>query len=152
MSKLSAVEVGKIALIILKHKYARQGAELRPGEFIPYVTKRAQLIGCTREELLQFFSKYLLPEVLHSCELTGLQVNHEPSEREVKIAYRLLKMEFFWNLRGLREEVHRIATKTSLKFEEVAPIAIYVARKHLRDEFEEEKLSELDIEGSFELK
>ena len=151
MIKLSANEVGKKALTILKYKIGQRGIDLRPSEFAQHVTKNAQRIGCPREELLDFFNKFLVPEVLHSCELKIHFQKIEPSEREAKIAYRLLKMGFFWDLRGLREEVYRIVEKTPLEFEEVAAIVTNIAKKHLRDEFGEGEAIELDIDGGFEL-
>lgn len=151
MIKISSKEVGRKALVILKYKVSRQGIDLRPSEFSQHVTKRAKLIGCPREELLVFFNKFLLPGILKSCELKGEDSNSEPSEREAKIAYRLLKMGFFWDLRGLRDEVYQIVDKTSLTFEEVASIVVHIASKHLRDEFGEGDAIKLDIEGGFDL-
>jgi len=136
----------------LKYKVGQRGIDLRPSEFAQHVTKNAQRIGCPREELLAFFNRYLVPEVLRSCELTDdVKKGYEVSEREAKISYRLLKMGFFWDLRGLREEVYRIVEKTPLKFEEVAAIVTNIAKKHLRDEFGEGEAIELDIDGGFEL-
>lgn len=60
-------------------------------------------------------------------------------------------MGFFWDLRGLREEVYRIVEKTPLEFEEVAAIVTNIAKKHLRDEFGEGEAIELEIDGGFEL-
>ena len=152
MIKISAYAVGRKALIILKYKVRKQGLDLRPSEFAQLVTKRAQLIGCSRDEILAFFNKYLVPEILVGCELKGQQEDRSlPNEREAKIAYRLLKMGFFWDLRGLREEVYRIVEKTPLEFEEVAAIVSNIAEKHLRDELSEGAIG-LDIDGGFELK
>lgn len=151
MIKLSANEVGKKALIILKYKVGQRGIDLRPSEFAQHITRNAQRIGCPREELLEFFDKYLVPEILHSCELKIHHQGHEPNERESKIAYRLLKMGFFWDIRGLREEVCRIVKETPLEFEEVAAIVTNIAKKHLRDEFGKDNVIELDIDGGFEL-
>ena len=146
------MEVGEVALVILKYKVSHQGIDLRPSEFGPFITKRAQLIGCSREELLAFFNKYLVPDVLRICELTNVSHQYTPSEREAKIAYRLLKMGFFWHLRGLRDEVCRIAEKTSLEYALVAAIVTDIARKHLRDEFCEGDDLKLEVDGEFELK
>lgn len=152
MVKISAHEVGAIALVILKYKIGRQGIDLRPAVFAQFITKRARLIGCPREELLAFYNKYLVPEILRNCELTRYdKMGHEVSEREAKIAYRLLKMGYFWNIRGLRDEVNIIVEKTQLGFEEVAAIVTNIAKKHLRDEFVEGEAAELDIQGGFEL-
>lgn len=151
MIKLSANEVGKKALIILKYKIGQRGIDLQPSEFAQYVTKNAQRIGCSSEELLDFFNKFLIPEVLRSCKLEIHFQKTEPNEREARIAYRLLKMGFFWDLRGLREEVYRIVEKTPLEFEEAAAIVTDIAKKHLRDEFGEGETIELHIDGGFEL-
>ncbi len=151
MIKLSANEVGKKALIILKFKVGNRGIDLRPVEFAQHVTKNAQRIGCPREELLEFFNKFLVPEVLHGCELRGHYDNSEPSEREAKIAFLMLKMGFFWDLRGLREEVYRITEKVPLEFEEVAAVVTYIAKSHLNGQFGEGEAIKLEISGGFDL-
>lgn len=150
--KLSSYEVGKIALTILTFKISNQGLELKPREFAQHVTKNSQRIGCPREELLEFFNKFLVPEVLHSCELKGHYDDSEMTEREAVLAYRLLKMGFFWDLRGLRDEVNRIVENTPLSFDEVAPIVNHIALRHLNDQFGKSDTITLDISGDFELR
>ncbi|MFA6554003.1 MAG: hypothetical protein WCS89_00660 [Candidatus Paceibacterota bacterium] len=151
MIKLSAHEVGKKALIILKFKIGRQGIDLRPSEFAQRITKNAQRIGCPREELLGFFNRFLIPEILHSCELRGHHYDSEPNEREAKIAFRMLKMGFFWDLHDLRNEVYSIVEKTPLEFNEVASIVTHIANRHLWDQFGEGEAVTLDISGEFKL-
>lgn len=145
MIKLSAYDVGKKALIILQFKIARQGIDLRPGEFAQYITKNAQRIECPREELLVFFHKFLVPEVLRGCELNASRNVSVSSEQEAKIAFRLLKMGFFWDIRNLREEAYRIAEKTPLEFHVVAAIIKFIAVRHLNDEFGEGDAIKLEI-------
>ena len=146
MLRLNKYELGKKALTILQCKIKRNGMDLRPDEFARKVTKLSQLIDCPREEVISFYEKFLIPHVIRGCQMKTTRFDESaPSEEEARIAYRVLKIDYFWDISDLREEAQHIVDKTSLKFEEVAAIAIHIAKKHLKNEFGEGEALELEV-------
>lgn len=137
MVTMTKYELGVTCLTILQFKIHRNGMELRPEMFEQKVQKIAKLLNLAREEVVFFFKKYLLPEILAGCNLGARTKYPEPNEREAWLAYRILKIEHFWELQDLRTEVRRIVDRTSLDFEDVAAIAIHIAQKHVCDQFGE---------------
>lgn len=147
MLTMTQFELGKKCLTILQYKIRRNGMELRPEVFEQKVQKVSRLLNAQREEIVAFFKKYLLPEILVGCNLGPKGHSPNPNEREAWIAYRILKIEYFWDLRELREEARSITNKTPLSFEEVAAIAAFIAHKHVRDQFGEGVDTDLNVTG-----
>jgi hypothetical protein len=150
MLKMSSRDLGKYALVMLQYKIAKSGVDLRPTEFDEKITREAQRINCPREELLAFYRRFLIPEVLKVCKLDLKPEHTTPSEREGEISYRLLRLLYFWNLNGLRKEVRCISDSTPLDFEQVAAITLDIVSHHIKMQFgegEHVKLELLDNPG-----
>lgn len=138
MVKMTKHEFGQKCLIILQFKARRNGMELTPEIFQAKIIKCAQLLGATREEVLDFYTKFVIPEVMLGCgtKIEGYSPK-EPTEREAWIAARILKIEYFWDLKNLRREAYNISEKISVSFKEAAAIITNIATKHLWDQFGE---------------
>lgn len=69
------------------------------------------------------------------------------TEREAWIAYRILKMHFFYDFRQIQTHITNLSETTGLPRNEVKAIVQLIMRKHLRDEFGNAngKLDELEI-------
>lgn len=137
MKKLSEYEVGKQALVVLQYKMSRSGLDLNPGEFREQVSRYADAIGCTADNILAFTQRFLIPEILTGCNLAPRVQYPDPSPQEALIAFGILRIRFFWDLKGIREEAYNISKKTRLTFEEVAALAIYIAEDHIHRQFGE---------------
>lgn len=132
MVKMTKIEYGQNCLRILRFKVRKNGMELRPEVFEDKIMKCAQLLGAGREEILDFYSKFIIPEVMMGCaiKIKGYSPQ-EPTEREAWIAARILKIEYFWDLKNLRREAYGISEKIAVSFEEAAAIITHIANKHL---------------------
>lgn len=119
--------------------------EMRPEAFSQEVDKLVRLEVGTREELLEFFDKYLMPEIRKGCGLKAESEKSIPTQKEAHFATRILKIRYFYDLRDLRGEAYRISEKTPLAFEEVAAIITDIARKHICDQFGEGEAVKLEI-------
>ncbi|MFA6552144.1 MAG: hypothetical protein WCT19_01435 [Candidatus Paceibacterota bacterium] len=128
-------EFGKRALKILKYKVERNSGVFKPEEFSERAGSIAKDIHCSKEDLLAFYQKYLLPEVLIGCNFKGERCLSEPTELEAFIASDLLERFYFCNSANLKDEVDRISEKTGIVLEEVIAIALYVLGIHIYQQF-----------------
>jgi len=146
MRRLSSFIVGVIALDILRYKYSLPNAGgFKPSEFQQWTIENAKRIGCSQERFVKFFRDFLLPEILRGCKLNNEPPLPTPYREDGAIAFSLLKARFFWDLRGLRDEVSRIANKTEHPFEDVAAVVLYIAKCHLDEQFAEGDAIKLEI-------
>jgi hypothetical protein len=132
--KMTQYMLGKKSLQILRIKMRKKGLNVGP-ELNDEIDKLTEYIGYPREEIVDFINKFILPEVKIGGGLSQDVPEIEPTEREAFLAYRYLKIKFFWNAGGLRQECQSIADKIPVSFEEVSAIALYILQKHLRDQF-----------------
>ena len=127
-----------MAFQIFLYKTSQKGLDLQPDVIKEMVQKDAALIGCGRDELMAFAQKHMVPAALAGCGFKSVASKPEPEEtmREMWLAYRLLKIHYFWSLGGLADHVRNISAGTGISYKDVAAIAYAIAAKHLRDELE----------------
>ena len=139
-STLTEKQIGEISLLILQLKMRRRGLELKPDEFTLGAAREARTIGCTSEELLDFGQKHILPHVLSACgmKVATNDLSLTLTGREAEIACKLLEEEFFWNLKGLRQEIQQLWSKIphdKFKLDDLTAVVKNIVYGHICDQF-----------------
>ncbi len=135
--KMSSYELGLKSLVILLEKI-----EKKPDFMSEHVMRRdAKRTKCGMDEIQAFWKKFFW-EIPKSGTMETLLIN--TTEREAWIAFRILKMHFFWDFREIGKQITLIASLTGLSRKDVSAIIEYIMRRHLRDTFADPRSGKLD--------
>ncbi len=141
--RLSAYEVGMIALAILRFKIWLKGADLRTDEYHSAVKKIANQLKCSTHDVDAFSKQFLIPIIgLEKFPPTPNNVSNAASV----MALRILEIQCFWDIRNIGKEVRRISEETGILEETIAAIASRVLKCHADQVLADAKIRVVELE------
>jgi len=141
MRTLTKKQVWEMAIAILRIKMTVTGVMLKEDEFTEFVTKMSRSGKCGIDEFREFYAKFIYPSIQYQCKLASAPPLRRPgfSPREGEIALSILSERFFWDARGLRDDIQGLSNKLScgVAFEDVAAVALKIHNEHVWSQFGE---------------